>query len=168
MALPGTVIAVMLLQAGPQHLPASTRLLAATLLLYLVTGLLILLPELGAAPALANVLLDIVVMTSFCYLMLSMLKYGGRFVQTVSTMAATGCVFHLLAWPVLAHISSLQAQEQVALFESLLMLSLLAWQILVNAHIFRYAMEMKMGRAVALSFGYLFLSIALSQIAFGE
>ena len=82
-------------------------------------------------------------------------------------MAATGIVFHLLAWPLLAHINSMQAQEQVAMIESLLMLSLLAWQILVNAHIFRYALEIQMGRAVALAFVYLFLSIATSQVAFG-
>jgi len=166
-ALLSTVIAVMLLKAGPQHLPASRQLLGASILLYLVTGLLILLPELDAATALGDMLLDIGVLASFSYFTLSMLGFTRRFVQTVATLATTGCVFHLLAWPVLVHINSLQAQQQDALIESLLMLALLAWQILVNAHIFRYALELKMGAAVALSFGYLFLSIALSQIVFG-
>jgi type III secretory pathway component EscU len=167
MALLSTVIAVILLKAGPQHLPASRQLLGTTILLYMLTGMLILLPELGAAPALGNMLLDTVILTSFCYFALLMLGFTSRVVQTLTTLAATGVVFHLLAWPLLAHINSMQAQEQVAMIESLLMLSLLAWQILVNAHIFRYALEINMGRAVALSFGYLFLSIATSQVAFG-
>jgi hypothetical protein len=167
MPLLSTVIAVILLKAGPQHLPASRELLGATILLYMVTGLLILLPELGVATALGNMLLDTVIMTSFCYFALFMRGFARRVIQTVTTMAATGIVFHLLAWPLLAHINSMQAQEQVAMIESLLMLSLLAWQILVNAHIFRYALEIQMGRAVALAFVYLFLSIATSQVAFG-
>jgi hypothetical protein len=167
MALLSTVVAIMLLQAGPQHLPASRQLLGATIVLYMVTGLLILLPELGAATALGNMLLDIVILTAFCYSALSLLRLASRVVQTVTAMAATGVVFHLLAWPVLAHINSMQAGDQVAMIESLMMLAMLAWQVLVNAHIFRYALEIKMGRAVALSFGYLFLSIATSQIAFG-
>jgi hypothetical protein len=166
LALLSTVIAVMLLKAGPQHLPASRQLLAAVIVLYTVTGLLIQLPELDVAPALGNMLLDIVVLTAFCYFVLSLLGFGRRVAQTVTAMAATGCGFHLLAWPILAHINSIQAQQPVAVIDSLLMLSLLAWQVLVNAHIFRYAAEMKMGRAVALSFAYLFLSIALSQFAF--
>jgi hypothetical protein len=167
MALLSTVIAILLLKAGPQHMPASRSLLGVSVLLYTITGMLILLPALDAGPALGNMLLDIMVLVSFCYFALSMLKLTSRFVQTIAAMTLTGCVFHLLAWPVLAHINSAQAQTQVATIESLLMLAMLAWQVLVNAHIFRYALEIKMGRAVALSFGYLFLSIATSQIAFG-
>jgi hypothetical protein len=167
MALLSTVIAILLLKAGPQHVPASRSLPVVSVLLYTVTGLLILMPELDAGTALGNMLLDITVLVSFCYFALSMLRLTTRFAQTITAMTLTGCVFHLLAWPVLAHINSAQAPSHVATIESLLMLAMLAWQVLVNAHIFRYALEIQMGRAVALSFGYLFLSIATSQIAFG-
>jgi hypothetical protein len=44
------------------------------------------------------------------------------------------------------------------------MLLLVSWQVLVFAHVFRHSMQMSMMRALALSFGYLFLSMAAAEV----
>jgi hypothetical protein len=58
----------------------------------------------------------------------------------------------------------MQPEEQGTKIAALLMLLLVSWQVLVFAHVFRYAMQMSMMRALALSFGYLFLSMAAAEV----
>jgi hypothetical protein len=43
---------------------------------------------------------------------------------------------------------------------------LISWEVLVKAHIFKHALEMRMFSALALSFSLFFISIALSQLLF--
>lgn len=107
--------------------------------------------------------LDVAVLCSFSYICLSLLSYKARFVQMVSALAGTGIAYHLLAWPLFLQIHNMQPQEQGATISALLMLLLISWQVLVFAHVFRHAMQMSMMRALALSFGYLFLSMAAAE-----
>lgn len=160
------IFAIMLLKAGPQHLPYSVSLCAGLLGLYVLTGVLVLAATLGAGQAAANMVLDAVLLAAFSYICLSLLDYRARFVQMVSALAGIGVVYHLLAWPLFAVIRGVQADEQGAAFFALLMLLLISWQVLVFAHVFRHTMQMSMGRALALSFGYLFLSMAVAEIIF--
>jgi len=111
-------------------------------------------------------LLDVSVLFAFSYLCLSLLHYRKRFVQMVSALAGIGVVYHLLAWPLFMQIYDMQPEQQGATIFALLMLLLLSWQVLVYAHVFRHAMEMSFWRALALSFGYLFLSIAAAEFIF--
>jgi hypothetical protein len=106
------------------------------------------------------------VLLVFSYFCLSLLKYKARFVQMVSALAGIGIVCHLLAWPLFMQLQDMQEQEQGVKIAALLMLLLISWQVLVFAHVFRHAMQMSMMRALALSFGYLFLSMAAAEIIF--
>ena len=166
MPLPLRILAVMLLRAGPQDLPYSVPLFAMLLLFYVASGVLVLATSMEVAQAVANMVLDAALLSAFSYTCLALLKYRARFVQTVSALAGIGIVYHLLAWPLFIQIQDVQASEQGAAIFGLLMLSLISWQVLVFAHVFRHAMQMSMGRALALSFGYLFLSMAVAEIIF--
>jgi hypothetical protein len=158
------ILAILLLKAGPQHLPYSSSLLAILTSLYVVSGVLVLTTSMNIGQAAANMLLDAAVLFAFSYFCLSLLKYRARFVQMVSALAGIGIVYHLLAWPLFVQIHNVQPQEQGAKIAALLMLLLVSWQVLVFAHVFRHSMQMSMMRALALSFGYLFLSMAAAEV----
>lgn len=160
------VLAIMVLKAGPQDLPYSTSLLASAVVLYMLSGIIVLTSSMGTEYALGNMLLDVVVLFAFSYFCLSLLRYRHRFVQMVTALAGIGVVYHLLAWPLFMQIHDMQPEQQGVTIAALLMLLLLSWQVLVYAHVFRHAMEMSFGRALALSFGYLFLSIAAAEFIF--
>jgi hypothetical protein len=49
---------------------------------------------------------------------------------------------------------------------SLVFLLVISWEVLVKAHIFKHALDMKMFGALALSFSLFFISVALSQLLF--
>lgn len=164
MPVPLRILAILLLRAGPQHLPYSLSLFATLTLLYVASGVLVLTTSMSIGQAAANMVLDVAVLLSFSYFCLSLLKYRARFVQMVSALAGTGIAYHLLAWPLFVQIYSMQPQEQGARIAALLMLLLISWQVLVFAHVFRHAMQMSMMRALALSFGYLFLSMAAAEV----
>ncbi len=160
------ILAIMFLKAGPQQLPYSRSLFATLTFLYLVSGVLVLNTAMNTGQAVANMMLDTMVLFAFSYFCLSLLTFKARFVQMVSALAGIGIVYHLLAWPLFILIHDVQAQEQGVKISALLMLSLISWQVLVFAHVFRHAMQLSMGRAIALSFGYLFLSMAAAEILF--
>jgi len=157
------ILAILLLKAGPQHLPYSLSLFATLTLLYLASGVLVLTTSMSMGQAAANMVLDVAVLFSFSYFCLSLLKYKARFVQMVSALAGIGIAYHLLAWPLFVQIHNMQPEEHGAKIAALLMLLLVSWQVLVFAHVFRHAMQMSMMRALALSFGYLFLSMAAAE-----
>jgi hypothetical protein len=158
------ILAILLLKAGPQHLPYSSSLLAILTSLYVVSGVLVLTTSMNIGQAAANMVLDVAVLFAFSYFCLSLLKYRARFVQMVSALAGIGIVYHLLAWPLFVQIHNMQPQEEGAKIAALLMLLLVSWQVLVFAHVFRHSMQMSMMRALALSFGYLFLSMAAAEV----
>ena len=160
------ILAILLLKAGPQHLPYSLSLCAILTLLYLASGVLVLTTSMSIGQAVANMVLDVAVLFAFSYFCLSLLKYRARFVQMVSALAGLGVVCHLLAWPLFMQLQDMQEHEQGVKIAALLMLLLISWQVLVFAHVFRHAMQMSMMRALALSFGYLFFSMAAAEIIF--
>jgi len=166
MPVPLRILAIMLLRAGPQDLPYSRSLFVISTFLYLASGVLVLTTAMSSGQAVANMVLDVVVLLAFSYICLSLLKYKARFVQMVTALAGIGIVCHLLAWPLFMQLQDMQEQEQGVKIAALLMLLLISWQVLVFAHVFRHAMQMSMMRALALSFGYLFFSMAAAEIIF--
>ena len=160
------LLAIMLLRAGPQHLPYSLPLLGALTLLYVASGVLVIASTMDVDQAIANLVLDVAVLFAFSYFCLSVLRLKARFVQMVSALTGIGAAYHLLAWPLFVQLNDMQPEQQGVTIIALLMLLLISWQVLVFAHVFRHAMQMSMLRALVLSFGYLFLSIAAAEIIF--
>jgi len=160
------LLAIMLLRAGPQHLPYSLSLLGTLTILYLASGAVVLAASVSVGQAIANLVLDVALLYAFCYVCLSLVRLTARFVQMVSALTGIGAVYHLLAWPIFVQLQNMQPTEQGVTIIALLMLGLISWQVLVFAHIFRHALQISMLRGLILSFGYLFLSIAAAEIIF--
>ena len=82
MPVPLRILAIMLLRAGPQDLPYSRSLFVISTFLYLASGVLVLTTAMSSGQAVANMVLDVVVLLAFSYICLSLLKYKARFVQS--------------------------------------------------------------------------------------
>ena len=156
-ALFGVVVDIVLLRRGPEHLPASSTLLAILVVAYAVVAGLV-------ASAVATpdqrwpIELVVVIGTTLLWyqVALRVANKRERFVQTLSAMFAARLLFAPLAMPLMS-----AWMEQVRLFEEtktppssligLLAFFLTLWLFVVNARIVRGAFEWPWFPAVVLT-----------------
>lgn len=140
-------LAICLLRAGPQRLPASPYLVGLSLLLYGVTDVVVSLANTDGLTALAITVLDLGLLVGFVFLVLRGRGMLGRYQQTLSAMAGVGVIFGWMALPVLL----MAAREPVPAVAGMLWLGLLFWSLAVNAHILRHALEVPFGLGLVLA-----------------
>lgn len=162
------IIIMLLLKTAPQDLPYSIGLMARVIFLYLISGLIVVGGIVEPSLVIARMLLNIGVVLSFSYVLLSSLNLRSRFVQMITALIGTGIVFNLLSWPILIYNDVEQLSGSAMQIISTLVLLLISWEILVTAHIFRNALNTKMTQSVILSMALFFISLALSQMVFPE
>jgi hypothetical protein len=160
------LLALMILKSAPQDLPYSPQFAVQMALVYFFTGLVVLQSTLSPDDMLGGLLLGLFVQVVFTYLVLRALNRSARFVQTISAMLVVSILFNLLSWPVFIVVADATATEGLKATMSLMFLLIISWEVLVKAHIFRHALEMKMLSALALSFSLFFISVTLSQLLF--
>ena len=160
------LLALMVLRSAPQDLPYSSQLTVQLAVAYIVSGILVLRTTLNPDDMLAGVFLGFIVQYVFTYFVLQALNKGARFVQTFCAVLAVGLLFNLLSWPVFAALTDESISETIKASMSLAFLLIISWEVLVKAHIFRHALEMKMFSALVLSFSLFFITVALSQLFF--
>jgi len=153
------------LMSGPQDLPGSSTLLARVLLLYLMTGMMVLLPgSEDLFTAVTLMLMDLVLLVGFLKFCLYTRNTSARFLQTLIACLGVGVVFQIIALPLVvvlnAAAESNQANNAVG---GLFYLLLVSWQVTVMAHILRHAMNMMLSLTLMLSFSYMLLIIFLSN-----
>ena len=150
----------------PQDLPYSPQLMMRLLLAYILSGIVVLQTTLNPDDLYGGLLLGLLVQYVFIYLVLKALDKSARFVQTFCAILGISVLFNLLSWPVFFVLSDEATLEATKSLVSLVFLLMISWEVLVKAHIFKHALEMRMFSAVALSFSLFFISIALSQLFF--
>ncbi len=158
------LLLLIFLKSAPQDLPYSSRMMLRLLVAYVVSSFVVLQTTLNPNDIFAGILLGVFVQFAFIYLVLQALAKGSRFLQTFSAVLGVGMLFNLFSWPVFSVLSDASISDAVKSSMSLVFLMLISWEVLVKAHIFRHALEMKMFSAIALSFSLLFISVALSQL----
>jgi hypothetical protein len=159
---------MLLLRTAPQDLPYSLGMMNRIIFIYLVSGLVVQSGIVEPVLSIGRMVLNIAITMLFTYVVLASLELKPRFVQTMSALVGVGVVFNLLAWPLLQQIGNESSAEPVSGIVSLLVLLLMSWELLVTAHIYRHALNVKMGHAIILSLGLFFISITLSQMIFPE
>lgn len=160
------LLALMILKSAPQDLPYSPQFAVQMAIVYIFSGIVVLQSTLSPDDMLGGLLLGFFVQLVFTYLVLRALNRSARFVQTISAMLAVSILFNLLSWPVFIVVADATATEGLKATMSLMFLLIISWEVLVKAHIFRHALEMKMLSALALSFSLFFISVTLSQLLF--
>lgn len=159
---------MLLLKTAPQDLPCSSGLMSRIIFIYLLSGLVVQSGMVEPSQSISRMLLNLGIIMFFTYVVLSSLKLKARFVQTISALVGVGIIFNLLAWPLLKQLGKEASPEPLAGIISFLVLLLMSWELLVTAHIYRHALNAKMGHAIILSLGLFFISITLSQMIFPE
>jgi len=160
----GKLLALLFLKAAPQDLPYSPGVVIQLLVFYIVSSVVVLQTTLSPDSLYAGILLGLLVQYVFTYAVLGALNKSARLMQTFSALIGVSLLFNVLSWPVFSVLADNAASEALKSTMSLLFLLLISWEVLVKAHIFKHALEMKMFGALALSFSLFFISITLSQL----
>lgn len=158
------LMALLVLKSAPQNLPYSLSFALRLTVAYIITGIVVLQTTVNPDYLLAGMVLGLVVQYLFTYTVLAALAKNERFLQTFCAIIGIGVLFNLLSWPVLSVLADESAQESSKSTMSLMFLLLISWEVLVKAHIFKHALELKMFAALALSFSLFFISVTLSQL----
>lgn len=148
---------IMRLKAAPQDLPYSPLLMVLCIVCYFLLGLVISLLEQGFGLALLSAGVDTVLLIGLAHLALWIRGYKGRLVQTVTAFAATGTLFELLGWPVVAYLQQASGDNPSNL--SILLLVLIVWNITVIGHILRHAIDVPMWIGTGVALLYIYTSI---------
>lgn len=166
---------ILRLRGGPQHLPTSYPLLAAGCGVYLVCGVLLFrLQGMSGALPLLQALVSFGVLFIYVQTLLQIRNFRNRLPQTLTALAIAGSLFSLLAyWPIsvlVPHMAAVRAGSDTPapVGPTLLLLVLGAWSLMVQAHILRVAMEIRMLAAFALVLLYEVLSVLLVNLLFGQ
>lgn len=144
---------------GPQGLPASTLLLALTLVAHTLFSVVLSWPAYPPLGALLAGILDTLVLAILTLSLLSMQGLGKRLVPTLSALAGSGALISALAvLPVYWLFASEQNGEPNAA-AVLILMAMVAWSIAVMAHILRHSLGSS--PAIALVIAVLFYWLAV-------
>jgi hypothetical protein len=149
----------------PAQLPASWLLLAivgAAMALLEVIGAL--LPPPQPEQILIRVVLSVALPLTFAWAILSLTHNSQRFLQTATALLGVGVLAHLILYPLDLAIDMIGMDHPAAIPIGLLSFVGLVWYLLACAHIWRAALESGVSLGIAISVGYLVLSVALAKI----
>jgi len=161
-------VALMRLRATPAEAPASVWLLLQLLLLDLVSSVFYL--QATNLPFTAYDLLGrLSLRLALVYGLMWLFGQQRRFTQTAIALYATSAAITFIAMPIAAGLSRTPPEARDLTTELLLLghISLLCWSVLIDAHILRHALEIKLWWAIGLALGLfvIFLQIASQLFA---
>jgi hypothetical protein len=156
---------IILLRATPQELPSSTFLMSATLLAYALVELLLALNKTPPLEALAMVSVDVILLASLCWILLSLRGLAPRYVQTLTALSGCGAMLALCAWPLLLWQQA-SGSDTTIMLVALLMWAWFFWQIIVFSHIISQALSSPMIIGSALALLYMYISFSVAQMLF--
>lgn len=147
------------LKTGPQNLPTGYYLLGATILAGIIVDSFtssIFMPNLSGLTIFKIVAIYNVLMFAMIYLLLTLLGYANRGIQTLTAFAGSGLFITLILLPGLLVINS--AGEQTKSFAFYILIDSV-WRLSVNAHIFRHALSVNFLLSMILSLSYFIIGL---------
>ncbi|NCF61709.1 MAG: hypothetical protein GWP58_02550 [Gammaproteobacteria bacterium] len=141
-----TLLDILRLRSGPQDLPAGWTFAIVFAVAYVAQGF-VADQLMGEADGEARSLLAITVQFGIVSALLNARNARERLPQTLTALAGTGFIFGLLALLILTQIKPEKPQPDLAL----LYLGLFIWSLVVDAHIYRLALSVKMSIGVLLA-----------------
>jgi hypothetical protein len=151
------------LRSGPQDLPAATGLALMLTVFYLVQGLIADRILEGSGDNAPRSLLSIAFQFSIVALLLSWRGMAARITQTFSALAGTGFLLGLVWITLLAAMEPGQPRPGLALAS----LGLFAWSLVVDAHIYRHALSIKMSIGILVAVLIFAGNFVLLEATFG-
>jgi len=158
------LLLMLFLKTAPQDMPYSVQKTTQIAIAYLFSGIIVLQTTLDPEHIFAGLLLGFFIQFGFVLIVLKALNRQSRFIQTFYALLGIGLLFNIFSWPVFSVLANETSNDELKSSMSAIFLMLISWEVLVKAHVFRHALEMKMFSALVLSFSLLFISVALSQL----
>src|ERR1035438_2338326 len=155
---------IALWRKSPAQLPASLFLLglvAAAVALLEVLGAL--LPPGPSDRIMTRVLLSVGLPLVFAWVVLAIARHGHRFLQTGIALLGVAVLAELVLYPLGSLLNVVGSDRPAAIPLGLLLFAGLIWYLLACANIWRAALDSGLGLGIAISVGYLLLSMALEQ-----
>jgi len=148
----------------PAQLPASSFLLglvaAAAGLLEVLSAFM---PPASTDRIFTRVVLSVALPPAFAWVVLAATRRRQRFLQTSIALLGVGVLAELALYPIGSLIHMIGSDRLASVPLGLLMLIGLIWYLLACGNIWRSALDSGIGLGVAVSVGYLLLSILLEQ-----
>jgi hypothetical protein len=149
------------LKAGPADMPASDKLLKSTLLAYFLLGIVISRIDSAWDVSIISSLADTLFMMAAIGIMLHLKGLSTRYQQTVMALAGAGIILDLIGLPLMLWLNNIDKLEQGTSIALLLMIALMFWSLMVIAHIFRQALDIKAGSAAMITIIYTAMSLVV-------
>jgi hypothetical protein len=155
---------IALWRRSPAQLPASLFLLglvASAVALLEVLGAL--LPPGPSDRIVTRVVLSVGLPLGFAWVVLAIARHGQRFLQTGIALLGVAVLAELIMYPLGSLLSVIGSDRPAAIPLGLLLFVGLIWYLLACANIWRAALDSGLGMGIAISVGYLLLSMVLEQ-----
>ncbi|MCW8900497.1 MAG: hypothetical protein OQK75_12700 [Gammaproteobacteria bacterium] len=152
------------LRAGPQDLPKEQYLLVATILAGIIVDSFassILMPNLSGLELVKIITVYNIILLTVVYLLLRVVGYPFRGIQTLTAFAGAGVFIALVLLPGLLIINSAEEQARSFVFY---ILADTFWRIAVNSHIFRHAFSISLLLAMILSVSYFIFGLFVADL----
>jgi hypothetical protein len=155
---------IALWRRSPAQLPASLFLLTlvavAAALLEVLSALL---PPISSDGILTRIVLSVGLPLGFAWAELTLTRRRQRFLQTGIALLGVDVLAGLVLYPIGSLIRIVGSDRLASLPLGILMLVGFIWYLLACANIWRAALDSGLGVGVAVSVGYLLLSLVLEQ-----
>ncbi|MEA3149371.1 MAG: hypothetical protein QOD56_310 [Gammaproteobacteria bacterium] len=155
---------IALWRRSPAQLPASLFLLglvAAAVAILEVVGAL--LPPSPSDHIVMRVLLSVGLPLLFAWAVLSITRHRQRFLQTGIALLGVAVLAQLVLYPLGSLLNVIGSDRPAAIPLGVLLFVGLIWYLLACANIWRAALDSGIGVGIAISVGYLLLSMVLEQ-----
>jgi hypothetical protein len=157
---------ICLLRQGPQIFPRSWSLFAVMLAVYIfVDAILFIAQGIRGYQIVYQTLFDCALLVAFMTLVLGLWQKFERFNQTAVALFGSNALIMISAVPV-SYVAALQNSASVQIVVDALIYGILAWSILVIAHVIRHALDTKLFIGILIAGAYTVINILLFAILF--
>jgi hypothetical protein len=106
-------------------------------------------------------LIYVAVLTGSLSLLMWLLRYRQRIIQTLTALLGCGAIISAFAFPLLLIVQ--RQPEEPSIF-GVFILGINIWHLAVSAHILRFALSVSMLMAGVLAFGYFLLGFKITDL----
>jgi len=157
-ALFDNLMRICLFKAGPKDLPDSSSLNVQLLMMYFLSGVVLLSSGATLGTAIVEAFLEIILLIGFIYAVLTFFNTPYRFNQTLSALLGTGIIFASLSTPLVYLNKASRQAESTAGLEGILLLILFGWSVVIMIKILSEAINKPVLFSGLIIFCYLYLS----------
>jgi hypothetical protein len=155
---------IALWRRSPAHLPASLFLLGLVAAVVAILEILAaLLPPGPSDRIFTRVVLSVGLPLLFAWAVLSITRHRQRFLQTGIALLGVAVLAQLVLYPLGSLLNMVGSDRPAAIPLGVLLFVGLIWYLLACANIWRAALDSGLGVGIAISVGYLLLSMVLEQ-----